>query len=80
MNSEINKKLTEQTESANTNKKNNLKSLEIKQNLTFGLLLIGLLVAGFSIGAVMNLLDHPQKENTIYTRKAEASEVNEMNK
>jgi hypothetical protein len=46
---------------------------EVKKNLTFGLLLIGLLIAGFSFGAIMGLVDDANKpQTTTYTREAKA--------
>jgi flagellar basal body-associated protein FliL len=47
-----------------------------QQNITFGLLLIGLLVAGFSFGAVIGLVDDASKsQTTTYTREAKANYV-----
>jgi hypothetical protein len=52
---------------------------EVKTNLTFGLLLIGLLIAGFSFGAVMGLVDDANApQTTTYTREAKAYSTPEI--
>ena len=67
-------KLTNTTKSSKVESKSKIRNTrEVQQNITFGLLLIGLLVGGFSFGAIIGMVDDStQSQTTTYTREAKA--------